>query len=341
MRCLVLRPRIACLSAALLLVAACGRNGPATARHDRAVMGTFAELTAIAPDDDTAQQAVAAGYARLDKVNALMSDYVAESEIGRLNDLPPEETLALSTETFACLEAARAIAERSGGAFDITCRPLVKLWKTAGQTNRLPSDEEVAAARERVGWDKLVLDPDEQTATKTVAGMTVDLGGIAKGYGLDLAADAMRAAGATSGLVNVGGDVLAFGDNVGQPWRVGVRHPFREGRYCRLAIVDRAVATSGVQQRFSEIEGRRYSHIVDPRTGWPAEQAPSVTVIAADGRTADAWATVFSVLTVAEGRDLIADGQVTGLEVLWIWGSAENVQTAQTPGFANYILKTP
>jgi thiamine biosynthesis lipoprotein len=133
---------------------------------------------------------------------------------------------------------------------------------------------------------------------------------------------------------------VAIGTNRrGQPWRIGIKHPFRQGLIAVLALSDRAVATSGVQQRFYQIDGQRYSHIIDPRTGWPAAQAPSVTVIAADGLTADAWATAFSVLGVAEGRELLEAGQTPELEVMWITGSADQPAIAKTEGFDRYVAK--
>lgn len=324
----------------LLLLSACREPGPVTVRNSRPVMGTLAEVTAVAADRATAQRAIEAAYDRLEDVNALMSDYRADSEIGRLNALPAGQSLVVAPETFFCLMRARDVARLSGGAFDATCRPLVQLWKQAGQEHRLPEPEALAATLARVGWQKLELDPATRAVTPTVDGLQVDLGGIAKGYALDLAAEALRAAGAASGLVNVGGDVVALGSQPdGRPWRVGVKHPFQPGLFCTLALVDRAVATSGLQQRFHEIGGRRYSHIIDPRTGRPAEQAPSVTVIAPDGLTADAWATAFSVLRIEEARELLAQPALAGIEVLWLRPADAGVLVDRTPGFAAHIAE--
>jgi thiamine biosynthesis lipoprotein len=304
----------------------------------REVMGTLATLTADAPDRATAAAAVEAGYARLADVNRLMSDYVADSEIGRLNRLPVGEWMAVSPETFTCLERAIGIAVASDGAFDVTCRPLVTLWKEAGRAGKLPTDAELAATRARVGWRHLRLDAATREVSRAIDGLEVDLGGIAKGYALDLAGAAMRAAGATAVLVDVGGDVLALGTPPdGRPWRIGIRHPFREGHFRVLTLTDRAVATSGLQQRFHEIDGQRYSHIIDPRTGRPAHEAPSVTVIARDGLTADAWATALSVLPVEEALALAtARGEV---EALWVSGPPEAPREVQTPGFAAYVAE--
>jgi thiamine biosynthesis lipoprotein len=306
------------------------------------VMGTQAEVTAYAIDRTTAQAAIDAAYARFDDVNRLMSDYVDDSEIGRLNGLSGGESLVVSAETFRCIREALEIARVSGGAFDITCRPLVRLWRQAGKEGRLPDEARLQSTMARVGWQKLAIDPTTRAVTVTVDGMQIDLGGIAKGYALDLAVEAMRKAGASAGLVNIGGDMRTFGVRPdGRPWLVGVRHPFRgrEEYFAKLALTDEAVATSGVQERFVEIEGRRYSHIVDPRTGRPAEQAPSVTVIAPDGLTADAWATVFSVLSVEEGTALHTELQLPGVEVLWVLPPANGPRVHRSPGFDRYIRK--
>jgi len=323
------------------LTAGCERqSGPAEVTRAREIMGTFARLTAIAADEPTARAAVQAGYARLEDVNRLMSDYRPDSEIGRLNDLPTGEGLHVSSETSHCLEQAVEVSQASGGAFDVTCRPLVTLWRQAAQQNQLPSEQTVAETLQVVGAERIELDAEKRVVSRPLDGLQVDLGGIAKGYALDLAAEAMLKAGATGMLVEVGGDVVAIGTNRrGQPWRIGVKHPFRQGLIAVLTLSDRAVATSGVQQRFYEIDGKRYSHIIDPRTGWPAEQAPSVTVIAADGLRADAWATAFSVLGVAEGRELLETGQTPELEVMWITGSGDQPVIEKTKGFDRYVAK--
>lgn len=313
--------------------------GPNVQRHAREIMGTFAEVTAVAEDEETARAALEAAYDALEKVNRLMSDYLAESEVSRLNALPAGESMRVSHETFFVLYKGQEVARLSGGAFDMTCRPLVALWKRAGERGKLPTDAELAETLASVGWEKLALDPVTRSVSKSVDGLEIDLGGIAKGYALDLAAEAMRYAGATAGLIDVGGDVLAIGvrEN-GQPWKVGVRHPFEEGLIMKLTLSDRAVATSGLQQRFSIIEGKKYSHIVDPRTGRPCEQASAVSVIAADGMTADAWATVLSVLTVEEGQKLQAD--LDGIAVAWFDDRAPIAQqTLMSQDFTGYVAQ--
>jgi len=221
--------RIECVLLAGLLLhgAACRRPpSPVQASRSREVMGTLATLTAVARDEATATAAVEAGYARLEDVNRLMSDYVADSEIGRLNRLPAGTPVPVAAETWACIRRALEVWRASGGAFDVTCRPLVSLWKQAGAQGRLPTAEQIAAVRALIGCDRIVMDEKLRTVALPAAGMQIDLGGIAKGQALDLAAAAMRDRGAKGALVDVGGDVVAVGTRPdGQPWRVGVQDP--------------------------------------------------------------------------------------------------------------------
>lgn len=301
-------------------------------------MGTIAAITAIARDEQTADRAVEAGFAALDKVNTLMSDYTDASEIGRLNKLGAGGGLVVSPETFDVLRAAMSVSEQTGGAFDVTCRPLVQLWKQAGKAGRLPDEEVLRQVGAHVGWRKLRLDPATRMVTWAADGMQLDLGAIAKGFSVDLAIAALKQAGATSGLVDVGGNIMGFGTNrEGLPWRTGMRHPFYKDRLmCKLELGDYAVSTSGNYERFFMIDGKRYSHIVDPRTGWPAETAPSVSVIAKDGVTCDAWSTAFSVLTMEEGKALAA--QLKDIEVLWVAGTPGDEKIAMTPGFERFMV---
>ncbi|MGD8452165.1 MAG: FAD:protein FMN transferase [Phycisphaerae bacterium] len=336
----------ALLGAALLLsLAACDRpSGPQRVSGTYAMMGTEATITVIADEAKIARRAASGAFARLGRVNFLMSDYTANSEIGLLNRLGPNRRLVVSPETFACVEAALNVAERSGGAFDPTCRPLVHLWKEAGKAGRLPSAEALAEVRQRVGWQKVRLNHTDHSVALTVDGMQLDLGGIAKGYALDLAAKGMLVHPVKGGLVDVGGDIVAFGKQEdGGLWHVGIRDPFQPDHTKSmfvLELTDLAVCTSGMQERFYEIEGRRYSHIVDPRTGQPAAEAPAVTVIGPDGMTADAWATTLSVLSVAEGQTLLAGPAAdVGLEVMWITGTADAPQITKTAGFDRYLVK--
>ena len=303
------------------------------------VMGTETELTAVVPADrqDIAQAAFHAAEAELRKVDALMSDYLAASELSRFNAAPAGRGIPLSPPVMEVLKASRQAAQESDGAFDVTCRPLVTVWKQAGRQGKLPDARQIDAARAMIGWRWVRL--HESGAEKLKDGVEIDLGGIAKGYGVDRAAEAMQAAGCTGGLVRVGGDIRCFGPRAGGgSWRVGVRDPFHpsgEQIFATLALNDQAVSTSGNYFRYVEIAGRRYSHIVDPRTGWTVDTAPSVTVIAPSSTLADRWATALSVL----GPDGFARlPQGAGIEAMMVVGTPGAHEIRQTVGFGKYLL---
>ncbi|MGB2822575.1 MAG: FAD:protein FMN transferase, partial [Phycisphaerae bacterium] len=206
-----------------------------------------------------------------------------------------------------------------------------------GKARRLPTDAEVASARSASGWDRIEL--LDGAARKAIDGAGSGLGGIAKGYAIDRAIEAIRTAGCTGGLVDVGGDIRCFGLSPrGGLWRVAVRDPFdarSDAFFGTLELTDLAVCTSGNYERYSEIDGKRYSHIIDPRTGRPVDLAPSVTVVAPAAAVADGWATALSVLG-PEGLSLLDPN--SGIEAMIVVGGPQDYTVHQTPGFAGLLV---
>ncbi|GAH58076.1 unnamed protein product, partial [marine sediment metagenome] len=238
-----------------------GPTSPSGFRKERRrpvrIMGTETELIAVAPASRNKQIAAALSAAEraLRGVEARMSRHLDASELSRFNAARAGEVVKLSEATLDLLRLCRDIAGQTDGAFDATCRPILQVWRKAGKTKRLPADADLAGAIRQSGWDKIELLAGG--ARKTVDGAGVDLGGIAKGFGVDRAVEAMRKAGAAGGLVNVGGDVRCFGrrEKQGQ-WLVGIRGPFH-GRpdFAVVQLTDAAVCTSGNYERFFEIDG--------------------------------------------------------------------------------------
>jgi thiamine biosynthesis lipoprotein len=211
---------------------------------------------------------------------------------------------------------------------------VIDLWRSAGESGVYPSEADLRGARAFCGWDHIEL--TESGAVKRTVEARVDLGGVAKGFGIDAAVEVLAEAGMLGGLVDVGGDLRCFGtDPDGGRWRVEIKNPFGEGPLAHLRVGDSAVCTSGNYARFVEIEGRRYSHIIDPRSGRPADAVPSVTVISRSAMTADMWATALSVLG-EEGLDLLP----TGLEALLVLGSADDFRILCTQG-AQSLIEAP
>lgn len=306
------------------------------------VMGTEAQLTVVVRSNRLYKidRVFADARQELDHVNALMSTYIEASEVSQLNTAPPGEIVPLSPETLEVLHASRDFHQQTGGAFDITVRPLLTLWRDAAKTGQPPTPQQIATARQQSHWDMLEL--HTAGAVRTQEGLQVDLGGVAKGYAIDKATESMIAADCVGGLVNVGGDIRCFGEPVKAPyWRIAVRNPFDpHGKelFCKLRITEGAVCTSGNYFRYSEIEGKRFSHIVDPVSGKPVDEAPSVTVIAPTAMVADAWATALSVLG-PEGLDRIPAEK--GIEAMIVTGHAHDFQVHKTDGFDAYLLQPP
>jgi len=304
------------------------------------IMGTETELTAVAlgSEDDKAAAALRGAEQALRDVEAKMSSWMEASELSRFNKVPAGQAAKLSETTLGLLRLSKQLAKQTDGAFDVTCRPILQIWRGAEKSKRLPTNLQIAAAIGKCGWDKIELQAD--SATKKVDGACIDLGGIAKGFGIDQALEALKAGGLTGGMVNVGGDVRCFGRRAGGgKWRIGVRGPFDgDPTFAIIELSNGAVCTSGNYERFFEIDSKRYSHIVDPRIGRPVTRAPSVTVVAPTATAADAWATALSVLGDA-GLELI--GENSGLEAMLVIGGPKDYRLVMTRGFTKLLAKRP
>jgi len=312
------RTAIALFSAALLPrpVAALQAEAPSRLTAARPLMGT---LFSIVCHDRTEPQhfeeTAAAAFRAADEINAVASDYIADSELLELSRKPHGEPVPLSPLLFQLLAEARELAELTGGLFDPTLGPLTKLWRDARRRGALPDSEILAAARAACGWQSLVVDSESQTATLGKPGMQLDLGGIAKGQ----AADAMLAIFEKAGLlrtsITAGGDVRvgsAPPDRGG--WRIGIRGPDGEMAGKPLELENAAVSTSGDLHQFVEIAGVRYAHIIDPATGLGLTRRISATVIAPTATLSDALATACCAADPAHARELALK-----------WGAAEAI----------------
>jgi thiamine biosynthesis lipoprotein len=254
--------------------------------------------------DATGQSADALGEAvraALQSVDERMSLYRPESELSAFNAAPSGVPVPVSPELFAVLDAALQVSAWSGGAFDVTVAPAVETWGFGiRKGRRVPSEKEVAERRALVDWRALQLDPVHRTATKRVAGLQVDLNGIAKGYGVDVATRTLDALGVAHYMVEVGGEVRTRGMNASrEPWQIGIEEPDANPQRARhvVPLSGRALATSGDYRIYFEQDGRRYSHEIDPATVAPiAHRLCSVSVVADDCMRADALATALIVL---------------------------------------------
>jgi len=264
-------------------------------------MGVRARIVVYAAEEHQARGACKAAFARIAELEQVMSDYRPTSELMRLCARAGGRAVRISTDLMQVLLKAQQLSKRSGGAFDVTVGPLVKLWRTARRAGRLPSKTEIDAARRLVGWRKLHLDAKRSTARLETPGMLLDLGGIAKGYACDQALKTLRSSGIRRALVEMGGDIVLGEPPPGKSgWLIEVPNPSKMPQ--RYVLANRAISTSGDLEQFVEIGGRRYSHVVDPRTGIGVTNRITATVIAADCTTSDCLSTAVAVLGEEKGR---------------------------------------
>ena len=267
-------------------------------------MGVPVRILLYAPDEPAGERAATAAFARFAELEASMSDYRPASELMRLCARAGGPPVPVSPDLFRVLERAQEVARRSEGAFDVTVGPYVALWRAARREGRLPGKEALEQARRLVGWQKVHLDAKERTVRLEVAGMRLDLGGIAKGYACDRAREALAEQGCRRVLIEAGGDIVAGDPPPGAAgWRVRIAQA-RGGTPPALSLARAAISSSGDTEQYVTIDGTRYSHIVDPRTGLGLTSRVAVTVLAGDGLTTDSLATAVSVLGPERGRPL-------------------------------------
>ncbi len=271
-------------------------------------MGTRFQLTLYAPDEAKARAASKAAFERIAELDRIMSDYKPDSELMQLCKKSGGAPVSVGPELFHVLAHAQEIAGLSDGAFDVTIGRVSRLWRRARKSHELPSADELAKARDLVGYKNLILDPDAQTVRLAKRGMMLDLGGIGKGYAADEAQEVLKKHGITRALVAAGGDIVVSGPPPdADGWSVGVaplNNPnAKPSRY--LVLKDSAVSTSGDFEQHIEIDGKRYSHLIDPRTGVGLSERLSVTVIARHGIYADPLTKAVSVLGAERGLALI------------------------------------
>ena len=309
--------RIGALAFGLLgaLAADCGREAPPR-RFEFASMGTAAALELRGPERDLDSLALARVRARFAAVETAMSTWDPGSELSRANRAPVDSAFTLSPLAGDCLALALELRRASGGAFEPGAGPLMRLWGFTRRQGRLPDPDSLAALLPTLG--AYSYESPSRSLTRRLPAVALDLGGIAKGYALDLAAAELRALGLNAALIDLGGNLYCLGEAApGEAWQVGIRDPLdRERMFAALALRDEAVATSGSYERFVEIAGRRYGHIMNPSTGRPAEGLLSATAVFAEAGLGDGLATALFVLGPGAAEALLASEYPEALAVL-------------------------
>jgi len=315
----------------LLLLISPADSRPEIPRHEevRQVMGTLATVRCWSDEAPGAVEAANAAFAAFQVVDSLMSTWRDDSALSTLNQAAPGAWVDVGGPVVEVLTTAVEISRLSGGTYDPTVLPLVVLWGFRGGEVGRPLDEDLRACLDLVDYEALQIDPAGGRARLMRAGMSVDLGGIAKGYALDRAAEAMRNAGATGGYMDLGGNILVFGE--GPAHEVGVLGPQGDQVLATLPLTDGSVATSGQYENFLMIDGVPHGHILDPRSGLPVPGGLSVTVLADRAMIADALATAAVVLGPKSGLRLLESQP--GVEgVLFVRGEDGKTRILTTTG---------
>ncbi len=311
-------------------------------------MGTEFRILVYANEVLAAQKASLAAFDRIEELENILSDYREGSEVMHLCRSAVESPQVVTPELFFVLENALRMSRLSNGAFDVTIGPVVQLWREARKKNQLPSSAEIEKARQFVGYTNIVLNPDARTVSLKRAGMKIDFGGIGKGYAADQALEILRSSGFDMALVQAGGEVVVGGPPPGKSgWKITIRKfdPADTDAPRDLILHHRGVSTSGDAFQYLEVNGQRYSHIIDPANGMGLRNAPEVTIVAPDGITADALSTTLDILPVSEGMKLVES--IQGASAVITRRSPNGVQHFYSKGFpksaggATKIIETP
>lgn len=284
-------------------------HGPDSAYSRTAqAMGTRISVTLWTDDEAAAAQAASAVFGEFDRVDKLMTTWRPDSDVSKINAAAGIEPIQVSAEVLGLLQKSVSIARASDGAFDITVGAFRGLWKFDQDFDgSLPAPEAVAERRALVDYRDLVVDQAAGTAFLRRKGMRITLGGIAKGYAVDRAVALLHDRGFVDFIVQAGGDLYVSGRRGDRPWRVGVRDPrgAPDDSFALIELENGTFSTSGDYERGLIKDGKRYHHLIDPKTGFPATRSRSVTVLAKDALTADVWSTALFIIGPVAGLPIV------------------------------------
>ena len=328
----------------LLFLTGCG-YGYSPVQFAGQTMGTTYSVVLIPESQGGRQVNPAALQAEVDRelgrINKLMSTYDASSQLSQLNAHPVGKFFVVDPDLYAVLQASQELARLSNGAMDVTVGSLVNLWGFGPDyaDNKPPSDSEISLVRENMGYQALDIDIEHYRVRRTKA-FHIDLSSIAKGFAVDQIRDLLRRRGHDDFLVEIGGELFASGRiNSARQWQVAIEAPVVDSRSIQttLPLQDMAMATSGDYRNYFDWQGKRYSHTIDPRSGYPVEhQLVSVTVIAASAMDADGWATAISVLGLKQGMQLANAQQLAVLAIIETDSGLETIRSEKLAAYAGY-----
>lgn len=292
-----------------LIVVLCSFSAFGQVVHKRRLMllASPFEVTVVAKDTVAANVYIDMAIAEVKRIENQVSDWIPTTQVSLINKNAGLQPVKVDDEVYGLIERAMKVAQVTDGAFDISYASMDKIWKFDGSMKEMPSAEAIKKSVERIGYKKVIMDPVAKTVYLKDAGMKIGLGGIAQGYIADMIKDLLFSKGCISGIVNVSGDINAWGRQPdGKPWTVAIVNPMNKNKvFATFPLEDSAVETSGSYEKYVTFNGKRYSHIIDPRTGYPAQGVVSVSVFAKRTEIADALATGVFVMGIEAGLNMI------------------------------------
>jgi thiamine biosynthesis lipoprotein len=292
--------------------------GQMTHKRKLSMLGSPLEITVVAKDTIQGNQYIDLAITEVKRIEYLISDWIPSTQISQVNKNAGSKPVKVDKEVFDLVGRAIKVSQITSGAFDISYASMDKIWKFDGSMKAMPTEEAIKKSVSKIGYKNIILDSKEQTIFLKNEGMKLGLGGIGQGYIADKVKELLFSKGCNSGIVNVSGDINAWGrQQDGNPWTVGIVNPLNKNKvFATFPLEDSAVETSGNYEKYVIFNGIRYSHIIDPRTGYPAQGVVSVSVFAKQTEIADALATGIFVMGVEVGIDLV--NQLKGVECIMV-----------------------
>jgi len=270
-------------------------------------MGSNFTISVVCENSKDADQAITTAVEEITRIERLISSWDDQSSTSAVNRMAGLQAVPVDSELMGLIERAQRLSILTNGAFDITYASMDRIWKFDGSVTVLPSKEEIKSSISKVGFNKIVLDKDNGTVFLKEKGMKIGFGAIGKGYAADQAMKLLKSMGIQAGIINASGDLNAWGKQPdGSDWNIAITNPLNKTKaFGVLPISNRSMATSGNYEKFLTIEGKRYAHIIDPRTGYPTSGIVSVSIFAHKAELADALATSVFVMGIETGLNLI------------------------------------
>lgn len=326
------------ISMALWLLTGCGSSVSEQLSLHGQTMGTTWNVLVVSPENIDAESLQLAINKRLQEINQLMSTFISDSEISQFNQQQTTQWVAVSSDLVKVVSMATAISEKTQGGFDITVGPLVNLWgfgTTDNAIDKIPKAALLKNTQKRIGYENLLYRTTPPALKKIVPELYVDLSSIAKGFAVDELASLLKQQGANDFLIEIGGEMFAQGlSSRNDNWTIGIEKPVSGQRNVQqiVSLVDGAMATSGDYRNYFKLQGKRYSHILDARTGYPVtHQLASVSVFHQSAAQADAWATALMIMGEAEGFKLAQEFE---LAAYFIYKENDDFKTIYTLQFS-------